>query len=61
MQAELARGVRLGPYRIEALLGEGAMGTVWRAVHEELGRAVAIKALKPAAAADRSLVTRFLA
>jgi serine/threonine-protein kinase len=45
---------RLGPgavldgrYRIQSLLGEGGMGTVWRAQHLNIGRPVAIKVLNP--------------
>jgi eukaryotic-like serine/threonine-protein kinase len=36
-------GAQLGPYRIEAQIGAGGMGTVFRAVDTRLGRVVAIK------------------
>jgi Tol biopolymer transport system component len=39
-------GSRLGPYKIEALLGEGGMGQVFRATDTRLSRAVAIKISK---------------
>ena len=41
--SQLTAGQRLGPYRIEAILGEGGMGKVYTAVDTRLGRAVAIK------------------
>jgi serine/threonine-protein kinase len=42
-QAQDMAGLRLGPYRIESLIGKGGMGQVFRATDTRLGRAVAIK------------------
>jgi len=39
----VAAGSQLGPYKIEAPLGQGGMGEVFRAMDTRLGRAVAIK------------------
>ena len=55
----LASGTRLGPYRIEALIGAGGMGEVYRARDTKLDRDVAIKVLPPLFAADASRLARF--
>jgi serine/threonine-protein kinase len=51
---------RLGRYRIDAKLGEGAMADVYRATDPEIGRTVAIKVLKPDLSRDEQLVRRFV-
>ncbi len=52
-------GQSLGRYRVEALLGRGAMGSVYRAYPEALDRAFAVKVLHADMACDRKLVERF--
>jgi len=48
-----------GRYRIEAAIGEGGMGAVFRATHLELGRAVAVKVMRSDDPSEQSL-ERFL-
>jgi predicted Ser/Thr protein kinase len=43
---DLQAGGKLGGYEIIAPIGEGGMGTVWRARDEKLGRQIAIKVVK---------------
>src|SRR5713101_855044 len=43
---QLTVGAQLGPYKIEALVGAGGMGEVYRAVDTRLKRTVAIKVAK---------------
>jgi protein kinase-like protein/FHA domain-containing protein len=52
---------RIAGYRIERLIGKGAMGSVYLAVQESLRRPVALKVLPPKLAADRDFVLRFQA
>jgi serine/threonine-protein kinase len=47
-------------YIVQEILGEGGLGIVVRAHHQQLDLPVAIKFLKPKAAVDRDLVERFL-
>src|SRR6476646_4931334 len=55
----LGSGVRLGPYRIEAPIGSGGMGEVYRARDTRLDRTVAIKLLAADVAADPQFRARF--
>ncbi|MBI4612239.1 MAG: Hsp70 family protein [Planctomycetes bacterium] len=57
----LVPGERLGPYRVESLLGKGGMGRVYRATHTGLERAVALKVLAPEVLDHPEAVDRFLA
>src|SRR6476469_2994621 len=55
----LSAGTRLGQYEILSALGAGGMGEVYRARDTKLDRAVAIKILPDAFAADTERIARF--
>ena len=55
----LSPGAKLGPYEIQAPLGAGGMGEVYRATQTSLGRQVAIKVLASASASDPERLRRF--
>jgi serine/threonine protein kinase len=55
-----SRGFCLGPYKILRPLGQGGMGTVYLAEHEELNRKVALKVLHGDKAIEKITLERFL-
>ena len=60
MRATLTRGTILGDFRVQSLIGEGAMGSVYLAEKVEDGRRVALKVLSPQLAQDERFRRRFL-
>jgi serine/threonine-protein kinase len=56
---DLVGQVVLGRYLVEAELGAGAMGTVYRGQHTRLARKVAIKVLHPDFVNDPTMLARF--
>jgi serine/threonine protein kinase/tetratricopeptide (TPR) repeat protein len=56
----LQPGADFGPrYHIEAQIGEGGMGTVYKALDKELDRAVALKLIRPEMTSDEGVLQRF--
>ena len=58
---DLLAGERVGEYEVEGLLGKGAFGTVFKAVHPLIGKQVAIKVLARRFSVDPEMVSRFIA
>lgn len=58
---ELAAGQTVGEYQVEAKLGEGGFGAVYRAVHPLIGKAAAIKVLNRQFSSNPEIVSRFIA
>ena len=58
MQDGLER-LEIGSYRLESKIGEGGMGEVWLARHQNLDRLAAVKVMSPALAQDPDFRERF--
>ena len=56
----LTVGQSVGGYRIVRQLGEGGMGMVFEALHEQIGKRAAIKTLHQALSQQSDIATRFL-
>jgi serine/threonine-protein kinase len=50
---------RMGPYRLDKILGRGGMGAVYVGVNEQTGERAAVKVLNPVLADDASFRERF--
>jgi serine/threonine-protein kinase len=61
MDPDLAPGQTVGEYRVEAKIGEGGFGAVYRAVHPLIGKAAAIKVLNKQYSSSPQMVSRFVA
>jgi len=57
---EVEPGEKVGPYRIEDVLGEGAVGIVYRAVRDRDHATVALKVLKDRLSGDETFRRRFV-
>ena len=57
--SRLEPGTALGPYRVEALIGAGGMGDVYRARDTKLNRDVALKVLPESLTGDADRLARF--
>jgi serine/threonine-protein kinase len=53
-------GTVFGKYRLGTLIGQGGMGKVYEAVHEIMGRTVAIKVINSQITDDKNNATRFV-
>ena len=58
-RAQTAHKPKVRGFKVEQLLGRGAMGSVWLAVQENLDRNVALKVLAPKYAHDAEFVRQF--
>jgi serine/threonine protein kinase len=60
LETDLRAGTTVAGYRLDAIVGRGGMGVVYRAHHVLLDRTAALKLLAPEAAADEAFRDRFI-
>src|SRR6266536_1944204 len=60
MRSTIPSGTVLAGFRVQSLLGEGAMGSVYLAEDRTVGRRIALKLLAPELARDERFRQRFL-
>jgi predicted Ser/Thr protein kinase len=58
-QTQVQIGEKLGSFRIDSVLGSGAMGIVYRGTNEKNGRAAAVKVVSGELTAGKKVVERF--
>lgn len=60
LRETLSAGTEVGRYRIDAKIGAGGMGDVYKAWDPSLGRSIALKVLPPSVVSDRDRLRRFV-
>jgi serine/threonine protein kinase len=60
MRSEGGLPARIGPYKIDGEVGQGALGPLVRAQHEDGGGVVALRVLKPVLASDPVYIARLV-
>jgi len=58
LNVDVAKARQMGSYLLEALIGRGGMGEVWRARHRMLARPAAIKLIRPDTLGSDSTATQ---
>ncbi len=61
IDTDLESGQAVGEYKVDGKLGQGAFGTVYKAMHPLIGKVVAIKVLARKYSVDPEMVSRFVA
>jgi serine/threonine-protein kinase len=60
LDRDLEAGTMVGEYRVDAKIGEGGFGAVYRATHPLIGKSAAVKVLGRQFSSDPQMVSRFI-